>query len=98
MKISIVIPCWNVEALLPATLDSVLAQSHTDWEIIAVDDGSADDTPAVLRHTRGRRTGGCRCCVKRIRELVPRATRVWRWPPVSGCSSWMLMMCWKRRS
>jgi glycosyltransferase involved in cell wall biosynthesis len=48
MRISIIIPCWNVEALLPATLDSVLEQSHADWEIIAVDDGSADDTPAVL--------------------------------------------------
>ncbi len=57
MKISIVIPCWNVEALLPATLDSVLAQSHTDWEIIAVDDGSADDTPAVLEAYKGKTHG-----------------------------------------
>ncbi|MEO8066915.1 MAG: glycosyltransferase family 2 protein [Flavobacteriales bacterium] len=43
-----IIPCWNVEALLPATLDSVLAQEHQNLEIIAVDDGSTDGTPAVL--------------------------------------------------
>lgn len=48
MKISVIIPCWNVEALLPATLDSVLAQEHQNLEIICVDDGSADGTPAVL--------------------------------------------------
>ncbi|QQR85762.1 MAG: glycosyltransferase family 2 protein [Flavobacteriales bacterium] len=48
MKISVIIPCWNVEALLPATLDSVLAQEHQNLEIICVDDGSTDGTPAVL--------------------------------------------------
>lgn len=48
MKISVIIPCWNVEALLPATLDSVLAQEHQNMEIICVDDGSTDGTPAVL--------------------------------------------------
>lgn len=48
MRISVIIPCWNVEALLPATLDSVLAQEHQNLEIIAVDDGSTDGTPAVL--------------------------------------------------
>lgn len=57
MKISIVIPCWNVEALLPATLDSVLAQSHTDWEIIAVDDGSTDGTPVVLEAYKAETDG-----------------------------------------
>lgn len=48
MTISVIIPCWNVEALLPATLDSVLAQEHQDLEIICVDDGSTDGTPVVL--------------------------------------------------
>lgn len=48
MKISVIIPCWNVEALLPATLDSVLAQEHQNMEVICVDDGSTDGTPAVL--------------------------------------------------
>lgn len=57
MKISVIIPCWNVEALLPATLDSVLAQEHQNLEIICVDDGSTDGTPAVLQHYV-QRSGG----------------------------------------
>ena len=57
MRISIIIPCWNVEALLPATLESVLAQQHTDWEIIAVDDGSTDATPAVLEKYVAKASG-----------------------------------------
>lgn len=48
VTITVIIPCWNVEALLPATLDSVLAQEHQDLEIICVDDGSTDGTPSVL--------------------------------------------------
>lgn len=47
-KISVVIPAYNLQAYLPATLDSVLAQTHENLEIIVVDDGSADGTAAVM--------------------------------------------------
>lgn len=46
--VSIVIPCYNAARCLPAALDSVLAQSHSLLEIIAVDDGSTDGTPGIL--------------------------------------------------
>lgn len=46
--VSIVIPLYNVEALLPRCLDSVLAQTRQDWEVIGVDDGSVDGTAAVF--------------------------------------------------
>lgn len=49
MLISIVTPAHNAEAYLPATLASINAQSHTNWELIVVDDGSADRTPEVVR-------------------------------------------------
>ena len=45
---SVVIPTHNRELLLPRTIDSVLAQTFTDYEIIVVDDGSTDETQAVL--------------------------------------------------
>lgn len=47
-------------AHLAASLDSVLAQEHTDLDIICIDDGSTDDTRAVLEHYAGRSAGRIR--------------------------------------
>lgn len=47
MKISIIIPCYNSERYLGACMDSVLAQTFTDYEVILIDDGSHDDTLSV---------------------------------------------------
>ena len=47
-KISIIIPAYNIERELPATLDNVLAQTYEKLEIIVVDDGSGDGTAAVI--------------------------------------------------
>jgi glycosyltransferase involved in cell wall biosynthesis len=41
-------PIYNGEAFLRQALDSLLAQTYTAWELIAVDDGSTDATPKVL--------------------------------------------------
>lgn len=46
--ISIVIPVYNVASYLRECLDSVRAQTFKDWECICVDDGSTDDSPAIL--------------------------------------------------
>ena len=45
---SIIIPVYNVAPYLRECLDSVLAQTFTDWEVICVDDGSTDESGAIL--------------------------------------------------
>jgi len=46
-KVSVIIPCYNGEALLPRAVDSALAQTEPDLEIILVDDGSTDGSGAL---------------------------------------------------
>lgn len=46
-KISVIVPVYNVEAYLPQCVDSILAQSYANLEIILVDDGSPDNSGAI---------------------------------------------------
>jgi glycosyltransferase involved in cell wall biosynthesis len=47
-QVSVVIPTFNRANLLPRAIGSVLAQDHGNLEVIVVDDGSTDETPAVM--------------------------------------------------
>ena len=46
--VSVIVACFNSERYLKPTLDSVLAQTMDDFEIVAVDDCSIDSTPSIL--------------------------------------------------
>lgn len=49
MKISAIVPVYNTEKLVGRCIESVLAQSFPDWELILVDDGSRDGSLEVLK-------------------------------------------------
>jgi glycosyltransferase involved in cell wall biosynthesis len=51
---AVIIPCYNAGSCVARALDSVLAQTHQDYRIFVVDDGSTDDTEQVLRNYAGR--------------------------------------------
>jgi glycosyltransferase involved in cell wall biosynthesis len=54
-RISVVIPTYNRADKVSKTIESALAQTFTDHEVIVVDDGSSDDTGQILRATFGDR-------------------------------------------
>ena len=47
-RVSVIVPVYQVEAYLPACLDSILAQTFADFELILVDDGTRDGCPAIM--------------------------------------------------
>ena len=47
--ISVIVPIYNMESLLPRCLDSLAAQTLRDLEIICVDDGSTDGSGGLIR-------------------------------------------------
>ena len=51
--VSVVIPTYNRANLISETIDSVISQTFADYEIIVVDDGSQDETQAVLAKYEG---------------------------------------------
>ena len=53
--VSVIIPSHDPGRFIEATLDSVFAQTFADFEVIVVDDGSADGTPARVRKYKDRR-------------------------------------------
>lgn len=69
MKISYVLPVYNAEHILAVTLNMLIKQTHKDFEIIVINDGSDDHTKEVLDYYRGditiinqdERNGGAYC-------------------------------------
>ncbi len=54
MKISFILPCYNVEQYVTKCVESIIAMNQSDVEIIAVNDGSKDNTLAVLEELKAK--------------------------------------------
>ena len=53
--VSIIMPSWNTERFIAETIQSVLDQTYTNWELIIVDDCSSDNTDEVVASFKDER-------------------------------------------
>lgn len=51
--VSVIMPAFNSERYIAESIESVLAQTYENWELIIVDDGSTDDTGLIAKHYAG---------------------------------------------
>lgn len=72
MQVSVILPVYNAERWVAESVQSILDQTFTDFELLIVDDGSTDDTAAVLRGFNDPRV--------RLLAPPPRKTTVKRMP------------------
>ena len=49
MKFSIIVPIYNIEEYLPKCLESITNQTHKDFEVLLVDDGSPDNSAQICK-------------------------------------------------
>lgn len=59
-RVSVVIPCHNAEPYIVQAIDSIRRQTHQNWELIIVDDGSSDASVEVIE--------ACGCPLKLLRQ------------------------------
>ena len=90
-RVSVVVPVYDVERWLPASLDSLLAQEDLDLDVVVVDDGSPDDSGEIadayaarddrvqVLHVRQRRPRrGSQRGDRQVQRRVPRVPRLRR--------------------
>jgi glycosyltransferase involved in cell wall biosynthesis len=74
--ISVIVPAYNAEATVKKTLESVASQTYSNWECIIVDDGSKDNTSAVVKDFIGNDTRFKLITIKNSGVCVARNTAV----------------------
>ena len=55
LKVSIILPTYNRAGLIMETIESILHQTYSNWELIIVDDGSDDDTEKLVTQLKDER-------------------------------------------
>src|SRR5688500_8163527 len=67
--VSVVVPVYNTERYVADTIDSILEQTFTDFELIVIDDGSTDRSPEILRELAAK-ASRIRLTVRENRGIV----------------------------
>ena len=73
--VSVIILCHNYARFLEAAVESVVAQTFKDFELLILDDGSTDDSKAVARQLRDRFSKDLPIRLLRLEDVGPSASR-----------------------
>lgn len=74
-RVSVIILCHNYANYLPEAVASVRQQTYRSFEIILVDDGSTDDSPAVAQRLAAEMPPDIHCRILRLDDVGPTAAR-----------------------
>ena len=95
VKISVIVPVYNVEKELPRCIESLLTQTYSNFELLLINDGSSDGSPEIMERyaekdlrirTLHKKNGG----VSSARNMV------WNRQKANMCALWMRTMQWLR--
>lgn len=67
MKVSVIVPVYNMEITVSRCLDSIVGQDYKDFEVILINDGSNDKSPEICKDYV-RRYGNIRYFLERIKD------------------------------
>lgn len=71
--ISVVLPSYNGSHFLRSSIESVIAQTYRNWELILVDDCSTDDTQCIMMEYAQRFPGRIQCIHHKVNRKLPAA-------------------------
>ena len=96
-EISIIVPVYKVERYLNECIDSILAQTFTDFELILVDDGSPDSCPALC-DAAAAKDSRIRVIHQKNRGLSGHAMPGWTRQRANGSPLWIQTTSSRRTS
>ena len=88
IRVSVIVPVYNADAIFADALDSILQQSLEKIEILAVDDGSKDHSADILKEYEKIIRIRFMQSIRKIRDSQRRETMHWRWHPESSWRLW----------
>lgn len=91
MKISIIIPVYNSTLYLKQCVESILAQTYHNFEILLVDDGSTDDSPMLCDEYAQKMIELLRFTNRTVEHQM-QETSDWRKPVVITSHLWTMMI------
>lgn len=86
--LSIIVPVYKVENYLQKCIDSILAQTFTDFELILVEDGSPDGCPALC-DAAAAKDARIRVLHQKTAGFLLPAMPGWMWQGASGSALWI---------